>query len=361
VAVASVQINIDNGSWVTVTGTTSWSYSLNTQTMLNGLHTIYARATDSSGNVSSIPSVAVDVFNVPGSYLQRISAGDPVNATDCVANVWLKDQAYSLGSFGYSGSSATGFVANAITGVCSNFWRLYQWERYSTASGGYSYLFDCPAGVYETTLLEAETYWSNNNQRVFNVFIQGQEVLTNFDILKTAGGKNIPVQLVFTNTVTNAQLNVQFIPVIDNARVSGIQARKIADVDSDGDGIPDWWMLGYFNHATGQAYDNSLATDDPDGAGFTTLQDYLAGMNPLDPSTAFRITNISIVNNTDVQVTWMTTLNKTNQLQSSSDVTTSVWNNVGGITLGTGSPVSQTDPGAATNSPLLFYRVQLVP
>lgn len=120
-------------------------------------------------------------------------------------------------------------------------------------------------------------------------------------------------------------------------------------------------MLGYFNHPTGQSNDNSLASDDADGSGFSNLQDYLAGMNPLDPSTAFRITNITITNNTDIQVTWTTEPNKTNQLQSSgAPGTNGVWNSVGGITLGTGSPASQTDPGAATNNPLLFYRVQLV-
>jgi len=91
------------------------------------------------------------------------------------------------------------------------------------------------------------------------------------------------------------------------------------------------------------------------------LQDYLAGTDPLDPSTTFRITNITITNNTDVQVTWTTEPNKTNQLQSSSVIgTNSVWNSVGTITIGTGSPATQTDPGAATNNPQLFYRVLLV-
>ncbi len=66
VTVANVQISIDNGAWVTASGTTSWSFSLNTQNMLNGTHTISARATDGSGNVSSTPSVTVRVFNVPG-------------------------------------------------------------------------------------------------------------------------------------------------------------------------------------------------------------------------------------------------------------------------------------------------------
>jgi hypothetical protein len=215
-------------------------------------------------------------------------------------------------------------------------------------------------GVYETTLNEAETYWSGTNERVFNVFLQGQQVLTNFDIYKAAGGQNIPISLVFTCAVSGTQLNMSFTPIIDNARASGIQVRKIADLDTDGDGIPDWWMLAYFNHPTGEAGDNSLASDDADGSGFSNLQDFLAGTDPLDPSTAFRITNITIVGS-DVDVTWTTEPSKTNQLQRSSALSTNAsWSNVGPLTLGTGSPVTQTDFGAATNPPA-FYRVRLVP
>jgi hypothetical protein len=168
---------------------------------------------------------------------------------------------------------------------------------------------------------------------------------------------------VFTAAVNNAQLEMDFVPgAADKARASGIQVLKIGDLDTDGDGIPDWWMIGYFNHPTGQSNDNSLASDDADGSGFSNLEDYLAGTDPLNPSTAFRITNITITNNTDVQVTWTTEPNKTNQLQSSgAPGTNSTWNNVGSITLGTGSPATQTDFGAATNNPLLFYRVWLVP
>jgi alpha-glucosidase (family GH31 glycosyl hydrolase) len=360
VAVAKVEVSIDGGTWNLAQGTTSWSYPFNTLAVLNGLHTISARATDSSGNVSPIPTVTVRVINVPGAYLARISPGNPSNVTDCAANVWIADQAYAPGSFGYSGSGTGGYVNNSISGVCTSVYPLYQRERYSTASGGFSYLFDCPPGVYETTLNEAETYWSTTNARVFNVFLQGQQVLTNFDIFKAAGGQNIPISRVFNCTVSATQLTLSFTPIIDNARASGIQVHKIADLDSDGDGIPDWWMLGYFNHPTGEAADNSLASDDADGSGYSNLQDYLAGMDPLDPSTACRITNISVVGN-NIQVTWTTEPNKTNQLQRSSALgTNATWVNVGPATLATGSPATQTDFGGATNPPA-FYRVRLAP
>jgi len=49
---------------------------------------------------------------------------------------------------------------------------LYQRERFSTNSAGVTYEFDCPEGVYETTLLETETFWSATNKRQFNVFIR---------------------------------------------------------------------------------------------------------------------------------------------------------------------------------------------
>lgn len=59
------------------------------------------------------------------------------------------------------------------------------------------------------------------------------------------------------------------------------------------DGIPDAWMTAYFGHVTPQAGDKSRATDDADGDRLTNLQEYIAGMSPVDGTTAQRITSFS--------------------------------------------------------------------
>jgi hypothetical protein len=87
---------------------------------------------------------------------------------------------------------------------------------------------------------------------------------------------------------------VLFTPVVDNARISGIQVRKLGDAASDSDGIPDWWRLCYFGHARGSAADISCANDDDDGDGMSNLRDYLAGTDPLDANSVFRITTAAI-------------------------------------------------------------------
>ena len=64
-------------------------------------------------------------------------------------------------------------------------------------------------------------------------------------------------------------------------------SRLMADgvtLDNDGDGIPDWWMMQYFGHPTGQASDQSFAWNDPAGDGLSNLQKYLLGLNPLVPA-----------------------------------------------------------------------------
>jgi hypothetical protein len=297
---------------------------------------------------------------VPGSYIQRVSGGNPADVTDCVGNVWLKDTAYSFGAFGYSGGT-TGVLANNISGICASAQSLYQRERYSTSSTGFYYEFDCPEGIYETTLLDAETYWSGVGQRVFNVFIQGQQVLTNFDIFAAAGGKNIPISLVFTNAVTNSQLQVLFTPVVDNARVSGVQVRKIADVFSDTDGIPDWWRLAYFGHALGLAADNSRGTDDADGDGVSNLTEFLNGTDPSNPASvpvlsAFKITNVSVTSS-NVQLSCPTATNWSYQLQCRYKLdATATWTNCGAALPGSGATLLFYDNNPDTSG-TRYYRV----
>jgi alpha-amylase len=362
VAVAKVEVQLDNDAWQTVSGTTSWSIDLNSSNFLNGPHQISARATDTSGNVSATNAVNAWFFNVPGSYLQRVSGGNPVNVTDCSGNVWLKDTPYSFGSFGYSGGT-TGVVANTISGICAGAQSLYQRERYSTSGSGFYYEFDGPEGIYQITLLEAETYWNGAGKREFNVFIQGKQVLTNFDIYATAGGQNIPISLVFTNAVTNSQLQILFTPgAADNARVSGVQVQKIADVFSDTDGIPDWWRLAWFGHPLGEAADKSRGPDDADGNGISNLTKYLTGTDPLNPADyptppLFKITQIS-VSASNVQINCITATNWTFQLQGRSTLNaSSSWTNIGPSQQGTGSINVFNDTAPATNT-VRFYRVQ---
>jgi alpha-amylase len=358
VGVQKVEIELDNGIWATATGTTSWSYNLNSSNFLNGPHVVSARATDGSGNVSPTNTASVWFFNVPGNYVQRVSGGNPSNVTDCVGNFWQADKSYSLGAFGYLGGT-NGVLNNTISGICASAQSLYQRERYSTSSGGFYYQFDCPEGVYEITLLEAETYWNGPGKRVFNVFIQGRQVLTNFDIYAATGGMNIPISLVFTNTVTNSQLQILFTPVVDNARVSGVQVRKIADAFSDTDGIPDWWRLAYFGHALGSANDLSRGSDDADADGVSNLTEYRNGTDPRNPASypilpPFNLWPITIAAGT-VQVSFTSSSNWTYQLQRSSSLSPASWGSVGPSTTGIGGTMLLSDN--STTSVTEYYRV----
>ncbi|HKW28141.1 MAG TPA: hypothetical protein VJT54_02315 [Verrucomicrobiae bacterium] len=95
-------------------------------------------------------------------------------------------------------------------------------------------------------------------------------------------------------------------------------------VDSDADGIPDWWMMKYFGHLTGQTNDLSLAQDDADGDGVSNLQEYLAGTSPIDPTSVFKLAPTVPVNNT-VGLTWPAVMGRSYQIQFKTNLTDSVW------------------------------------
>ena len=83
------------------------------------------------------------------------------------------------------------------------------------------------AGSSHTVRLHfAETFWSTAGSRIFNVSINGTQVLTNFDIFAAAGAKNKAIIEQFTvNANSSGQYVIQFTSVKDNSLVSGIEVQ----------------------------------------------------------------------------------------------------------------------------------------
>jgi len=81
-----------------------------------------------------------------------------------------------------------------------------------------------PGSIHTVRLHFAETYFSTTGSRTFNVSINGARVLSNFDILAAAGGKNVAVIEQFTEPASSTgDYIVTLRSVTNQALVSGIE------------------------------------------------------------------------------------------------------------------------------------------
>jgi T5SS/PEP-CTERM-associated repeat protein len=136
-----------------------------------------------------------------------------------------------------------------------------------------------------------------------------------------------------------------------------------ADLDADGDGLPNTWEQTYGLDPLSSVGNNGT-NGDPDGDGQNNFQELLSGTDPTNSASAFRITIVS--RETDnLRITWMTGLGKTNALQVSAGITggyyATNYTSLFTVTNTTGTLNNYLDIGAATNFPSRYYRVRLVP
>ena len=130
------------------------------------------------------------------------------------------------------------------------------------------------------------------------------------------------------------------------------------------DGITDAWRLQYFGHVEPEASDGSRAQDDPDGDGFSNLQEQAAGTDPTNNASALRITSVAREGD-DVRITWQTALGRTNALQSATGAVDGSYSNnfsdLFVVTNTTDIVTNGVDVGGAITTPSRFYRVRVVP
>jgi hypothetical protein len=165
----------------------------------------------------SSPSTSEPIFKSSAiASTWRVASGGTAY-TDTQGNLWAADNAFTGGS--------TNGNTNAITGTSDA--KLYQNERWGNP--GFTYTFDVPAGSYQVTLKFAEIFDATPGQRIFNVSINGTQVLTNFEIFAAAGGMNRAIDRVFNNIAPNAagQIVIQFASTAaspdKNSKVNALQ------------------------------------------------------------------------------------------------------------------------------------------
>jgi subtilisin-like proprotein convertase family protein len=124
-----------------------------------------------------------------------------------------------------------------------------------------------------------------------------------------------------------------------------------AAADSDSDGLPDNWETLYFGNL------NQGANDDPDGDGFTNLQEFNAGTIPTNAMSLPRITAIEILG-ANVRISFTTESGKLYDVEWTASVASGSWNTLTTNVAGTGGIVQTTDVGAA-GQPARTYRVRV--
>ena len=176
--------------------------------------TVTATASGHANTISNAVSTTIATSTVTAF---AVNAGGG-QYTDTSGNLYQADTDYSGGS--------TASTTAAITGTSDP--TLYQTERY----GNFSYNIPLSNGNYTVTLKFAEIYWTQAGKRIFNVSMQGTQVISNLDIFAQVG-KDVAYDLSFPVSVTNGTLNITFTSVEDHAKVSAIEITSASSLSPD--------------------------------------------------------------------------------------------------------------------------------
>ena len=137
---------------------------------------------------------------------------------------------------------------------------------------------------------------------------------------------------------------------------SGSAALSITKADGDNDGLPDAWETTWFG---GTDNPQGAPDSDQDHDGQSNLHEFLAGTDPTDPTSVFRITGATPGAGGTVVLQWPGVSGKTYRLQYSPDLVTAFQDTPDAALAGNGGVLTQTvNPGAGGHG---FYRVRIVP
>ena len=161
---------------------------------------------------------------------------------------------------------------------------------------------------------------------------------------------NFPTETV-TQRIQRVLTNADVIPDLQGWVHNGRRLNLQRIVDTDGNGLPDWWELQYFSHLTG-----TDPNADPDQDGMNNLAEWIAGTNPTNAASSLWLTLVSATNSSDTVVSWSSVAGKNYWLERSTNLLT-------GFNAIVSTNIAATAPTNTLNDPVIlpgsarFYRV----
>lgn len=118
--------------------------------------------------------------------------------------------------YGYMDGDESAFVGQPFGGTDED--EVYQTEKY----GMVTYRTRVPNGLYKVKLMFAENYFTSSGNRIFDVSIEQNKVLSNLDIYSIVG-KNNAYEVEFDGiNIQDGILDIYFAAKVNNAVISGI-------------------------------------------------------------------------------------------------------------------------------------------
>jgi beta-glucosidase len=150
---------------------------------------------------------------------------------------WMPDYGFDFGDYAFTEADIAGADGNAIFQSCrkrcdkdkvskvnypnSNY--LYNWQCTTCDTTNLYYYFEVLNGKYKVNLYFSEIETDKDNERVFDVSIEGEKMITGLDIHKEAGYRTALVKHLNNIEVKDGYLNINFDEIKGFPCVSGIE------------------------------------------------------------------------------------------------------------------------------------------
>jgi len=125
---------------------------------------------------------------------------------------------------------------------------------------------------------------------------------------------NFPTEGV-TQRIQRVLANVDPVAGLQGLVVTGGRLNLLRIVDTDLDGLPDWWEQTYVGHLLG-----AQASADADGDGASNFAEWVAGTNPTNPASCLRLLTPTFTATNSIIIQWPSVAGKSYRLERATNL-----------------------------------------